>query len=319
MSKPEKIIPSLCEGFLLSKSNKTYNFRDTILYAIGVGASQDSTDILDLKFTYENSEEFSVIPSFVTVIPNLFENFMSFMNCPGIPEFDPLRLLHGEHKITLHKPIPSEAQVHQIARIETVEDKKSGALIKLVIETYDQLDSSLLCSNVASLFLRGLGGFDNKIMHKKDKKNISSLTVPSSIYSRPPDYTHIKTTSSNQAIIYRLLGDYNPLHIDPNVSQIGGFNQPILHGLCTFGIATHGIVKAACKNNPQLIHSIAARFSSPVTPGDQVKTEIWRDRTQNQIPRLFFRTQNLNTGKICIDNGLVELAESISSTNDSKI
>nr|AZL94349.1 hydroxysteroid 17-beta dehydrogenase 4 [Nephromyces sp. MMRI] len=318
MEKPEKIIPSLCINYQLSENKKSYTCRDVILYAIGVGASQDPNDLLDLKYTYENHEDFSVIPSFSTVITDLFENFMTFTKCPGFPEFNPMMLLHGEHKIIIYKPLPTEAKVYQKCKIKSVEDKRKGALVILLTETFDEFDGSLLCINEASLFIRGLGGFDSK--HSLEKpgdtqivdQNIKTITN----LKTPPDFVYIKTTALNEAIIYRLSGDLNPLHIDPEMAKLGGFEAPILHGLCTFGIATHGIVKLACNNQPNAIYSISARFTSPVIPGDTLKTEIWK--FQNGLensPFLKFKTTNMSTNKICIENGIAILSSSYSQNS----
>nr|AZL94226.1 hydroxysteroid 17-beta dehydrogenase 4 [Cardiosporidium cionae]AZL94237.1 hydroxysteroid 17-beta dehydrogenase 4 [Cardiosporidium cionae] len=234
IDKPKKVIVSLCEGFVLGKSRKSYTQRDAILYAIGIGASQDPLDPLDLQYTYENSENFATVPSFASVFPSMDLMFEGLQRCPGLPEFNPMLLLHGEHKLTLHNPIPSEATVNQLATIKNVFDKTSGALVIVKIDSFDESSDALLCSNEASLFLRGIGGFGGTSMVA-----LKSPVMP----NRAPEYTFLKKTSANQAIIYRLSGDYNPLHIDPEVASLGGFSFPILHGLCFFGIAAHGSCK----------------------------------------------------------------------------
>nr|AZL94356.1 hydroxysteroid 17-beta dehydrogenase 4 [Nephromyces sp. MMRI]AZL94358.1 hydroxysteroid 17-beta dehydrogenase 4 [Nephromyces sp. MMRI] len=291
MHKPSQVIPSLCEGYVLSKGTKSYSFKDTILYALGVGASQDSTDPEDLKYTYENSEDFSVLPGYATVIPDLFTNFMSLEDCPGMPEFNVMRLLHGEQKITIHKPLPANATVEQTAFIKSVSDKKSGALVVLEIATYDAEDHSPICNNQTSLFIRGIGGFGGT-----KSSNQENIKFP----NRPADFTYTKLTTSDQALIYRLSGDYNPLHVDPNMAAMGGFTRPILHGLCFYGIAIHGIVKLACNNKPEAVKEISARFSSTVTPGDTISTEMWKMNSNT----IYFKTTNMNSSKVCISNGV---------------
>ncbi|KAF8822105.1 MaoC family domain-containing protein [Cardiosporidium cionae] len=340
IDKPKKVIVSLCEGFVLGKSRKSYTQRDAILYAIGIGASQDPLDPLDLQYTYENSENFATVPSFASVFPSMDLMFEGLQRCPDsmnsaliiritqekthkiyypffltalcceqlgisidlraqgssctrLPEFNPMLLLHGEHKLTLHNPIPSEATVNQLATIKNVFDKTSGALVIVKIDSFDESSDALLCSNEASLFLRGIGGFGGTSMVA-----LKSPVMP----NRAPEYTFLKKTSANQAIIYRLSGDYNPLHIDPEVASLGGFSFPILHGLCFFGIAAHGAVREVCGNDPKNLYSIEGRFTSPVVPGNTLLVEMWQEDE-----KLLFKVTNVDTKKACISNGIIHL------------
>jgi len=153
-----------------------------------------------------------------------------------------------------------------------------------------------------SLFIRGLGGFGgdkgpNPPVHKIPK-------------DRSPDAVHVKKTTPNQALVYRLSGDMNPLHADPNMAALGGFDKPILHGLCFFGIATHGVVRQLCDNDPSKVLSIEGRFASPVFPGQQLTVQMWRDGKA----KIVFQVVNDDTKQICLANGAVYLRDAQVST-----
>nr|AZL94355.1 hydroxysteroid 17-beta dehydrogenase 4 [Nephromyces sp. MMRI] len=300
VEKPEKVIPSLCEGFVLGRRRSSYGFTNCILYALGVGASQDPLDATDLQYTYENHENFTPLPTFGCVIPEMQLTFDGLQRCPGLPDFNPMMLLHGEHKLILPAPLPVNEEVEAVAKIKNVFDKKSGALVIIQTDVYSIATGSLICVNEASLFIRGIGGFGG-LSGSKQKK-------PIQIPARPPDHIFTKKTVPNQALIYRLCGDYNPLHVDPEMAALGGFNSPILHGLCFFGIAGLGVVRTACRGDANSIKSIEARFSNAVIPGQTLKVEIWEESGD-----CLFRVINMDTQKECVSNGLATLRNSSAS------
>ncbi|KAF8817711.1 MaoC family domain-containing protein [Cardiosporidium cionae] len=291
MEKSGKIVPSKCVGYKLYEDGFKYTSRDTILYALGIGVSQDPMDQKDLAYTYENSEGFQTVPSFGTVLGKFDRLFEALLQTPGIPEFNPMMLLHGEQKIILHQPLKTDASVINSCRIKNVYDKRTGALIVLEINTTDAQTKELLCTNESSVFIRGLGNFGGD----------PGQSIRSTRPSTSPDLQIIVKTNENQAILYRLSGDFNPLHIDPDMSQLGGFERPILHGLCTFGIATHGIIKACLNGNSDQVHSISARFSSAVIPGDELRINVWKNHS-SIIP---FEVERVANGAKCLTNGVL--------------
>nr|AZL94345.1 hydroxysteroid 17-beta dehydrogenase 4 [Nephromyces sp. MMRI] len=256
-------------------------------------------DRRDLRYTYENSEDFGVLPTFAVLVQFLLPQVTSVHDCPGIPEFNPMLLLHGEHKLTLFKSIPTEGHLRVVSKIRKVEDKGSGALVNIQLHTYDADTGELLTINEPGIFVRGIGGF-----LPADRKSAGSSKPSVLIPDKEPDFVYTKKTSASQAILYRLTGDRNPLHIDPDMAAVGGFERPILHGLCTFGIAGHGIIKEVCDNEPAGLRSIEGRFSSPVVPGQSLRVEMFKGNSKETI---LFQVRTVETGKICLSNGVAQL------------
>lgn len=298
MPRPEKVIPELCRNFVLSSIKKTYTKKDVILYALGLGVSSDPLDTDDLKFTYENADDFAALPSYAVVIPPFEDVFDGLLACPGMPEFNPMMLLHGEEKISLNvAQMPVEATVECASRISDVLDKGKGALVRISCEIFEldasmnkRLSDSPICLVDLSVFIRGIGGFGGSRSPKPSSPS-KATTVP--------DLTIRRRTVPSQAILYRLSGDSNPLHIDPNLASMGGFDRPILHGLCTYGIATHTLVKSICGNDASCFKSIEARFSSPVIPGDELAVHIWI-AGESEVR---FNVEDLRTHSICVADG----------------
>lgn len=211
-SRPPKVIPNLCRNFVISTVRKSFTSRDTILYALGLGLSTDPIDPLDLRYTYENSESFAALPSFVAVIPPLESLFDGLLACPGIPDFNPMLLLHGEERLTFSgREIPTEATVECVTRIADVEDKGKAALVRLVSEICQVDDGKgvksmekekvLLCSVEASMFVRGIGGFQEEKLHEK-----KPAQKPTDEPSSPPHLVIQCRTDPRQALLYRLSG-----------------------------------------------------------------------------------------------------------------
>uniref|UniRef100_A0A0G4FPC5 Uncharacterized protein n=1 Tax=Chromera velia CCMP2878 TaxID=1169474 RepID=A0A0G4FPC5_9ALVE len=293
MPKPDKVIPSECAGYSVGETTASYGPKDVMLYALGLGVSTDPLDPLDLKFTYENAEDFAPLPSFAVVLSSFEDLFGALTACPGLPEFNPMMLLHGEEKVTLFKSLEPEAALVHKASIKNVYDKGSGALLVVVVESFEQDSGEKVCALEHSLFIRGIGGFGG------DKGPAPASNKPP---KRVPDAVFKKETSANQALIYRLSGDMNPLHADPNMAAMGGFDKPILHGLCFFGIATHGVVREMCENDPSRVLSVEGRFASPVLPGDPLRVEMWKEGG-----RVLFQVVNERTNKVSLANGAVAL------------
>jgi acyl dehydratase len=241
-------------GKKLGAVTHEYTERDVMLYALGVGCGPD-----EIQFCYER--ELKVLPTFA-VIPS----FPAMLNLGGAMQVNPAMVLHGEQRIELHAPIPTSGTITTTPTIKAVYDKVKGAVV--VVET-DSVDSkgTLLFRNTASIFARGEGGFGG------DRGPSGARNVPP---DRKPDKSIARKTLPQQALIYRLSGDMNPLHADPDFAKMGGFDRPILHGLCTFGYAGLAVLQAYCDGDPARMKSFEVRFSGVVFPGETITTDMWQ-------------------------------------------
>uniref|UniRef100_A0AAQ6AK25 Hydroxysteroid (17-beta) dehydrogenase 4 n=1 Tax=Amphiprion ocellaris TaxID=80972 RepID=A0AAQ6AK25_AMPOC len=249
----------------------TFSFTHTqcILYALGVGMSTKDPD--HLRFLYEGSPDFSCLPTF-GVIPSqaaMMEGGLS--SVPGL-NIDFTQVLHGEQYLELYKPLPTSGKLTSEATIADVLDKGSGAVILLDVHTYS--GGELVCYNQFSVFVVGAGGFGGKRTSEK-----ASVPPP----KRAPDAVVIDSTTRDQAALYRLSGDWNPLHIDPSFAAMGGFKAPILHGLCSFGFAARHVLKQFANNDPSRFKAIKVRFVKPVMPGQSLQTEMWKEGNRIHI------------------------------------
>ncbi|TVR22781.1 MAG: 3-alpha,7-alpha,12-alpha-trihydroxy-5-beta-cholest-24-enoyl-CoA hydratase [Anaerolineaceae bacterium] len=244
----------------------TYTPRDVALYALGVGAPADPLDPDELKFVYELSGEgFAVLPSFAVIyISQTIHDILS--GRIGDIEFNPMMLVHGEQSLVIKKPLPSAGTVTCHPVIADIFDKGSGMLVLNDVVCKDESGDELAVLR-SSMFIRGMGDFGGE-RGTSDKSDAAP--------DRPPDATMTEQTSPKQALIYRLSGDVNPLHADPAMAAVGGFEKPILHGLSTFGYATRAVLKHFCDNDATRLTGIKARFSKHVFPGETLVTEMWR-------------------------------------------
>ena len=233
-----------------------------ILYNIAVGSSEDPLNKSDLEFTVGSNPK--VIPSFAACIYPM-ESVFSIIGSEGL-EVSLTSLLHGEQKITIHKDIPSSGTAITKATITAVEDYKKFASVTITSDSYMENEKITTAESVM-LFI-GEGGFGIK-PEKKER-----ITPP----KRDPDKVLEYKTLDNQAILYRIpSGDNNPLHVDPDFAKMAGFEKPILHGLCTYGITCKKIMESDFENNPLKVSEISARFSGPVTPGNTLEIHAWSE------------------------------------------
>jgi acyl dehydratase len=266
-----------------------YGWRDCALYALGIGVGLDPVDEADLGFLDET--RLKVHPSMADV-----------MGYPGFWQRDPafgldwVKTVHGEHAFRIHRPLPAEGHVRGVSRIVDLVDKGRGrgALIYVEREIRDVACGDLLAVVNQTVFCRGDGGFGGK----------AEAPVPHAVPERAPDTAIDVSTSPQAALIYRLSGDYNPLHSDPRAARAAGFDRPILHGLATFGASCHGLMKRLCDGDPWGVRAMAGRFSSPVYPGDTLRIEIWRE----DGGRFAFRTTVPARDAVVVNNGLFEVA-----------
>ncbi|XP_015435698.1 PREDICTED: peroxisomal multifunctional enzyme type 2 [Dufourea novaeangliae] len=265
----------------------TYNYRDTILYALGVGATVQEPS--DLRYLYENHDNFAALPTFYvlhgpmyTMSSTIFEDGL-----PGL-QLDPMKMLHGEQYIEVYKPVPTEATVETKFKLLDVLDKGSGAVFIIQHDTFDTVTGDKLSTGQMSVFAVGAGGFQGK---RTSSNNITSVDPP----NRKPDASVTQHTSFDQAALYRLSGDNNPLHIDANMAMIGGHKRPILHGLCSLGFAVRHVLQTYADGDPNLFKAIKVRFAKPVLPGQTLRTDMWQNGnrihfqtyvTENNVPVL---------------------------------
>ena len=253
-------------GTVSEPAEATWTSKDSLLYALGVGAGATDPTGFELEFTTENSDgiEQMALPTMPVVISSKNAG-------PGpmgaIGTFDWAMLVHGEQGITLHKPVPVSGTAMISGKVAAMYDKGKAAVVALESEAREP-GGDLLWTTTMSAFIRGEGGWGGD-------------RGPSGPRNVPPDRAHDEvvsyTTRTDQALLYRLNGDRNPLHSDPTFAARAGFPKPILHGLCTYGFTGRALLHAVCGSDPARFKSIEGRFSHPVMPGDTLDVRIWVD------------------------------------------
>lgn len=277
-------------GYKFPPFSSSYTEVDTIMYALGVGASIKEPK--DLKFIYEGNSDFSCLPTFGVILAQKSLGGGGLAEIPGL-SVNFTKVLHGEHYLELYKPLPNAGDLKCEAVVADVLDKRSGLVI--LIDVYSYSGKELICYNQFSVFVMGSGGFGGKRTSDKDK-------VAVAIPNRPPDAVLTDTTSLNQAALYRLSGDWNPLHIDPDFASLAGFDRPILHGLCTFGFSARHVLQQYADRDVLRFKAIKVRFAKPVYPGQTLQTEMWKEGN-----RIHFQTKVQETGDTVISNAYVDL------------
>ena len=241
----------------------SYGDQETMLYSLGVGLGRDPLDEAELDFVFERGS-LRTVPSMAAVLGRI----PILKDCG----YDYTRVLHGEQKLTLHRPLPATGELLVDARVVEAYDKGAdkGALIYTELTARTRSDDQPLFTQVSSTFARGDGGFGGAT---------TPSPKPHAIPDREPDLSCALDTRADQALLYRLNGDRNPLHADPALAKRVGFPVPILHGLCTYGTACVAILKTICGYDHTLITGLDVRFSAPVYPGETIVTDMWRDGT----------------------------------------
>lgn len=278
------------KAYRIAEVVQQYSERDCILYALGIGLGNDPADGRHLQFLFE--QNLQVLPTYAAV-----------MGYPGFWQKDPAagldwrKILHGGIDIRWHGPLPPVGKVVGKSRVSRVVDKGQarGALVTTERSVTDFNTGVLLATVESTTLCRGDGGFEGgdvdvlSFAHQRDG-------APHAIF----DFK----TSPRAALIYRLSGDLNPLHADPSAATLAGFDRPILHGLCSFGVAGAAILETCCSWEGRRLKRLALRFSAPVYPGETIRTEIWISGTT-----VAFRSLALERGVEVLANGIAELTD----------
>ncbi|ESO07821.1 hypothetical protein HELRODRAFT_98504 [Helobdella robusta] len=281
----------------------TYSDKDVILYALGVGVSTSQDG--HLKFLFEQHEEFCTLPTFA-VIPPMEPLLQLVTRCQinGTP-IDFTQVLHGEQYVELFEPLPTSGTLQSRSRVVDKLDKGKGAALLVDTNLYKK-DGTKVAYQQNVFFVNGSGGFGGP---RTSEKMIPVLNSP----DRKPDASIAQKTCIDQAALYRLSGDRNPLHISPVFASLAGFDTPILHGLSSYGFAVRHVMKQYCNDDVKLFKSAKVRFSSPVFPGQTIQTDMWKEGD-----RIYFTCKDLETGKQCLTGGYVDL-QTQPTTNNVKL
>jgi acyl dehydratase len=239
----------------------SYSDRETMLYALAAGMGRDPLDLRELPYVFEG-DGFRAMPTLAVVVAR--------SNIARQIPFNLALMLHGEQRLTLYRPMPTEADLIADSRVREVLDKGEGKGALIYTETTARLAQSgePLFTVGNTLFARGDGGFGGP----------RGPTPPvHAMPDRAPDHVHVTETRPDQALLYRLTGDRNPLHADPELARKAGFPVPILHGLCTYAVACRAVLATACGDDPAIVRQFDVRFTAPVFPGDRIETDVWID------------------------------------------
>ena len=284
----------ILKNWAFNEISLAYSERDTMLYALGVGFGADPLDSDQLRFTYEGNLQ--TVPTMASIIGS-----------PGFWWGDPrtgadvVKLVHGEQHLRVYRTLPTHGNVIARNGVDSLTDKGAGrgALATVTRDLVDALTGDLLAQGTSVTFLRGDGGFSAS-------DGVSD--PPPATLPKPPQRTadiQLKLASIPQAaLLYRLSGDYNPLHADVEVARQAGFPRPILHGLCTYGMACHAVLRACLRYDATRFRALAVRFTAPVYPGEAVRFELWRGEDGRKWSlRAHVDTRN----SVVLDNGIVEI------------
>jgi acyl dehydratase len=268
-------------GFEAGPVEYSWTSRDTLLYALGLGAGLD-----DLAFTTENTRGVPqrVLPTFAVIAGG----GAPVLKAAG--EIDMTKLVHGSQSISLHGEIPVEGTASSTSVISAIYDKGKSAVIEMTSASLDKATGAPMFETVSSVVIRGAGGFGGER---------GPAAGPSGPPDRAPDAVVDIATRPDQALLYRLSGDRNPLHSDPSFAERAGFPRPILHGLCTYGVTGRALLGAFCGSDPARFTGMQARFSSPVFPGEVLSVRMWLV-ADGQV---WFQTAVAGDDRIVIDNG----------------
>jgi acyl dehydratase len=275
-------------NWTIPEARHTLTRRDTILYALGIGAAADPMDAAELAFVLE--DRLLALPTMAVIL-----------GYPGLWLADPAtgadvtRLVHGEQSVQIFRPLPVEGEFIGRTRVKEVIDRgqDKGAFVYTTREIVDAVTGEMICRLGSTSVLRGDGGFGGPS---------GPVPTPHALPDRPPDLSADRRTLPQAALIYRLSGDLNPLHSHPQQAAAAGFPRPILHGLCTFGVVGLALLRELCRGDPSKLVAIEGRFTAPVYPGETIRTEIWRESWGAS-----FRALAAERNVVVLNNGLARI------------
>ncbi|MEA3077636.1 MAG: hypothetical protein QOF60_2544 [Actinomycetota bacterium] len=264
-------------------TERSWNSKDALLYAVGVGAGSLDPTGKELEFTTENSKDVAqkVLPTMAVILGGAG-------GVRNIGSFNPAMLVDGGRTVISHRPIPVEGKIKSRGRVIGVYDKGSGAVVMSESESVDAETGEAIFGLKSQIFIRGEGGWGG------DRGPSGPKNVPP---DRSPDAQVTYDTRPDQALTYRLSGDRNPLHSDPEFAKLAGFPKPILHGLCTYGFTGRALLHELCGSDPARFRSMEGRFSKPVFPGDSLTVKMWIEGDE-----AVFTTETQN-GDVVLDQG----------------
>ena len=287
------IDPKVALGQIVDPTETTWDKQALILYALGLGVGVGQSQVDQkrvLQYTYE--KDLKAMPTYA-VCP-VYSSLMNIFNIEGM-SFNPMMLLHGEQCTEIVKgPLPLEATVITEGKVTGVYDKGKAAIVTMDFISKDKESGDVLIKNTFTAFIRGEGGFGGDA-----KAPAPGNEAP----DRAPDEVIEYGTTTSQALLFRLSGDPNPLHCDPDMAKMAGFDIPILHGLCTYGNVGRGVIEAYADNDPERFKSIRCRFSKPVFPGKTVVVEMWKESDTKIICQAKAKERDV----LVMSNGCVEL------------
>ncbi|MCC6749086.1 MAG: SDR family NAD(P)-dependent oxidoreductase [Deltaproteobacteria bacterium] len=285
-------------GYEFPEVSSSYKEQEAAFYALAVGAAANPLDEKELPLVYEmHGKGFKVLPTFgvIPALSTIMEQAKKGVTAPGLNYgFD--RILHGEQFTQVMRPLPSKATLKHRVKIKDIYDKGKNAVVVTEIKSFDE-DGEELVRNELTAVVRGAGGWGG------DRGPSNDVAYP----ERAPDAKFEAKIPENQALLYRLTGDWNPLHADPSFAKAFGFEKPILHGLCTYGFAARQAITAFCDGDPSLFKSIRVRFADSVFPGETLVTELWKESKN----RILARCKVKDRDKVVLTNAVIELYDEV--------
>ena len=265
----------------------SWDSKDCLLYSLGVGAGATDPTGFELEFTTENTKGITqkALPTMCVILGGTGGRGP----LAHLGDVNYSKMVHGEQGIILHKPLPTQATVTSTSKVSNIYDKGKAALVILETTAIDTSDNLPVFTNISKLFFRDEGGWGG------ERGPMDKVIFP----ERDADSIVSYETRNDQALLYRLNGDRNPLHSDPSFAALGGFSKPILHGLCTYGFTGRALVHLACDGDPEKFKSMDGRFSSPVIPGEKLEVHVWEDEGD-------FKFRTIAGDRVVLDNGVLQ-------------
>ena len=286
-------------GYKFPSFETKYDERDLALYALSVGAAEDPLNDKELPLVYEmHSAGFRALPTYAVIPPvnGILTMAKEGKMAPGLT-FGLDRLLHGEQYTEVKRPLPPKAKLRHETTVKKIFDKGKNAILVYETRSFDETGEELMVNELTAV-IRGAGGWGGE-RGPSEPENVAP--------SRKPDAVVTQKTHPNQALLYRLTGDWNPLHVDPSFAKAFGFAQPILHGLCTFGYAARHVINSFSNGDPRFFKSVKVRFAESVLPGETLVTEMWKESDT----KIVFQCKVAERDKIVVSNAAIELYKEI--------